>query len=100
MLRPMTDPASHFGDWQYGIYLRGMGMGERPELPMAWEQLEAAARDRLDEAPRGYVWGGAGTGDTMRANLEALRPGGSCPATCGPSRRATSRCRCSARRYR
>ena len=69
----MTDPAGHFGDWQYGIYLRGMGMKERPELPMSWDLLEQAARDKLDEAPRGYVWGGAGTGDTMRANLEALR---------------------------
>src|SRR3954466_6567270 len=73
MLRPMSDPAGHFGDWQYGIYLRGMGMKERPELPMAWDVLEQAASDKLDEAPRGYVWGGAGTGDTMRANLEALR---------------------------
>ena len=73
MLRPVTDPASHFGDWQYGIYLRGMGMGERPDLPISWELLEQAARDRLEEAQRGYVWGGAGTGDTMRANLEALR---------------------------
>jgi lactate 2-monooxygenase len=69
----MTDPAGHFGDWQYAIYLRGMGMKERPELPMSWDLLEQAARDKLDEAPRGYVWGGAGTGDTMRANLEALR---------------------------
>ena len=73
MLRPVTDPASHFGDWQYGIYLRGMGMGERPDLPISWELLEQAAHDRLEEAQRGYVWGGAGTGDTMRANLEALR---------------------------
>src|SRR3954447_14460804 len=69
----MSDPAGHFGDCQYCIYLRGMGMGERPELPVAWDALEQAARDKLAEAPRGYVWGGAGTGDTMRANLEALR---------------------------
>ncbi|MDX6657727.1 MAG: lactate 2-monooxygenase [Solirubrobacteraceae bacterium] len=69
----MTDPVGPFSDWQYGIYLRGMGMGERPELPVAWDALERAAYDALDEAPRGYVWGGAGTGDTMRANLDALR---------------------------
>src|SRR3954464_3845253 len=73
MLRLMSDPAGHFGDWQYGIYLRGMGMGETPELPVAGDVLGRAARDKLAEAPRGYVWGGAGTGDTMRANLEALR---------------------------
>jgi lactate 2-monooxygenase len=69
----MSDPAGHFGDLQYGIYLRGMGMNERPALPVAWDLLERAAHDKLAEAPRGYVWGGAGTGDTMRANLAALR---------------------------
>src|SRR3954447_4867687 len=69
----MSDPAGHFGDWQYAIYLRGMGMRERPELPMAWDRLEQTAYDKLAEAQRGYVWGRAGTGDTMRANLEALR---------------------------
>ena len=30
-------------------------------------------RRRSDPEPRGFVWGGAGTGDTMRANLEAFR---------------------------
>ncbi len=69
----MSDPAPAFGDWQYGIYLRGMAMGEAPALPLAWDALERAAAECLDAAPRGYVWGGAGTGDTMRANLEALR---------------------------
>ena len=69
----MSDPAGHFGDWQYGIYLRGMGMGERPELPVAWDAARAGRAREAPEAPRGYVWGGAGTGDTMRANLEALR---------------------------
>jgi lactate 2-monooxygenase len=68
----MDVPApEHHGDWQYGIYLRGM-TGERPEHPVAWDELERAAAEALDEAPRGYVWGGAGTGATMRANLEAF----------------------------
>src|SRR3954470_16432862 len=52
------EPAVPFGDWQYGIYLRGMGMGEAPELPMAWDLLERAAREKLDTGPVGYVWGG------------------------------------------
>jgi isopentenyl diphosphate isomerase/L-lactate dehydrogenase-like FMN-dependent dehydrogenase len=69
----MSEQTGPFGDWQYEIYLRGMGMDERPSLPMAWDVLEQAARDRLADEQRGYVWGGAGTGDTMRANLEALR---------------------------
>jgi lactate 2-monooxygenase len=61
----------HHGDWQLGIYLRGMA-GERLAHPVAWDELEGAAADALDEGPRGYVWGGAGTGATMRANLEAF----------------------------
>jgi lactate 2-monooxygenase len=63
---------SHYGDWQYEIYLRGTA-GERPSHPTSWEELERRAAEALDPEPRGYVWGGAGTGDTMRANLEAFR---------------------------
>jgi isopentenyl diphosphate isomerase/L-lactate dehydrogenase-like FMN-dependent dehydrogenase len=64
-------PPEHFGDWQYGLYLRGLA-GEAPEHPTAWEDLERRAAEALEPAPRGYVWGGAGTGATMRANLEAF----------------------------
>jgi lactate 2-monooxygenase len=62
----------HHGDWQYGIYLRGLA-GETPEHPTALDELERRAAEALEPEPRGYVWGGAGTGDTMRANLEAFR---------------------------
>jgi lactate 2-monooxygenase len=62
----------HHGDWQYGIYLRGLA-GETPEHPTALDELERRAAEALESEPRGYVWGGAGTGDTMRANLEAFR---------------------------
>jgi lactate 2-monooxygenase len=65
-------PVPNYGDWQNLLYLRALG-GERPDLPVAWDELERAASARLDRGPRGYVWGGAGTGDTMRANLEAFR---------------------------
>jgi lactate 2-monooxygenase len=64
-------PPQHHGDWQYGIYLAGIA-GERPAHPVGWDELERAAAEALDDAPRGYVWGGAGTGATMRANLEAF----------------------------
>jgi lactate 2-monooxygenase len=64
-------PPQHHGDWQYGIYLAGVS-GERPAHPVAWDELERAAADALEDAPRGYVWGGAGTGATMRANLDAF----------------------------
>ena len=54
-----------------------------PSTPGAWQRasdrrsrsprpLEAAADD-LDPGARGYVAGGAGTEDTMRANLDAFR---------------------------
>ncbi len=66
----------HHADWQYELYLRGLS-GATPGLsmglPMAWEELERRAAAALDPQPRGFVWGGAGTGETMRSNLEALR---------------------------
>jgi isopentenyl diphosphate isomerase/L-lactate dehydrogenase-like FMN-dependent dehydrogenase len=40
---------------------------------MGWDALEAEATERLAPGPRGYLNGGAGTEDTMRANLEAFR---------------------------
>src|SRR5204862_8183968 len=69
---PPEREGQHPGDWQYGIYLRGLA-GETPEHPTALDELERRAAEALGPEPRGYVWGGAGTGDTMRANLEAFR---------------------------
>jgi isopentenyl diphosphate isomerase/L-lactate dehydrogenase-like FMN-dependent dehydrogenase len=40
---------------------------------MAWDALEREATERLAPGPRGYLNGGAGTEDTMRANLAAFR---------------------------
>jgi isopentenyl diphosphate isomerase/L-lactate dehydrogenase-like FMN-dependent dehydrogenase len=40
---------------------------------MATSELEARAREKLDERAIAYVFGGAGSEDTMRANLEAFR---------------------------
>ena len=64
--------ATPFGNYQYEIYLKGMA-GEVPELPVAWSELEAAAEAAMDEGARGYVFGGAGTEDTQRENLDAFR---------------------------
>jgi isopentenyl diphosphate isomerase/L-lactate dehydrogenase-like FMN-dependent dehydrogenase len=72
MTEPDAAPPPHHGDWQYGIYLRGLA-GEAPEHPTALVELERRAAEALEPEPRGYVWGGAGTGDTMRANLDAFR---------------------------
>ena len=67
-----TAPPQQFGDWQYSIYLRALA-GEPPDHPFSWEDLERRAAESVEAGPRGFVWGGAGTGDTMRANLDALR---------------------------
>ena len=40
---------------------------------MSWGDLERQAAEAVDPAARDFVWGGAGTGDTMRANLEVFR---------------------------
>ena len=61
-----------FAGYQNEIYLGGMG-GTRPKLPISYDELEAAARDRLSPEAYGYVAGGAGSEDTMRANAEAFR---------------------------
>ncbi len=62
-----------FANFQYGIYLEGALNGKRPSHPMAWDALEAEATARMAPGPRGYVNGGAGTEDTMRANLDAFK---------------------------
>lgn len=62
----------NFGDWQYEVYLRGL-TGEPVGHPFDWGELERSAAEVVDPGPRDFVWGGAGTGDTMRANLDAFR---------------------------
>lgn len=54
------------------VYLNGLG-GRKPALPVSVEGLERAARAKLSPAAFAYIAGGAGGGDTMRANLEAFR---------------------------
>jgi lactate 2-monooxygenase len=67
----MSD-AAPFANYQYEIYLQGTA-GQQPDHPMGWAELERAAEAALDPGPRGYLFGGSGTEDTMRANLEAFR---------------------------
>ncbi|MBW0011300.1 MAG: alpha-hydroxy-acid oxidizing protein, partial [Pseudonocardiales bacterium] len=62
---------AHFDDLTTEIYLRGLA-GERPDLPMTAEGLEAAARDALPAEAFGYVAGGASTERTIAANREAF----------------------------
>jgi lactate 2-monooxygenase len=64
-------PEVPFANYQFEIYLRGIS-GERPELPVTYSELEAAARERLSEEAYGYVAGGAGEEHTVRANRAAF----------------------------
>jgi lactate 2-monooxygenase len=64
-------PPSVFANYQYEIYLAGLS-ATLPELPITADGLEAAARERLPAGAYGYVAGGAGGEETMRANREAF----------------------------
>ncbi len=66
----MSD-AVPYANYQYEIYLRGMA-GQRPARSFDWRQLEQDALNLLRRGPRGYIAGGAGLGETMRANREAF----------------------------
>jgi len=66
-------PPPTFGDYYREIYAKGMLAGEPPTLPMAWQALEERARESLGDRAIAYIFGGAGSEDTMRANLEAFR---------------------------
>src|SRR4051794_4294163 len=65
----MTEP---FANYQYEVYLQGLA-DQAPELPFTYAEWERRARETLDDGPYGYVAGGAGTEDTVRANLDAFR---------------------------
>ncbi|MGQ0772963.1 MAG: alpha-hydroxy-acid oxidizing protein [Pseudonocardiales bacterium] len=62
---------AHFGDFQSEIYQRGVA-GERPDLPLTYDGLEAAARGVLSAEAFGYVAGGASSERTVAANREAF----------------------------
>ena len=72
-MAPPETPPPLFGDYYREVYAKGMFAGERPTMPIAWAELEEAARESLDERATAYIFGGAGSEDTMRANLEAFR---------------------------
>lgn len=65
-------PAQYGMERQLQIYLAGL-QGQRPAAPVSVEALEQRARELLSPEAYGYVAGGAGGEDTMRANLEAFR---------------------------
>jgi lactate 2-monooxygenase len=60
-----------FADFQNEVYLKGL-FGELPDHPFDWRELTAAAERAMSDQAVGYVSGGAGGEDTMRANREAF----------------------------
>ncbi len=72
----MSDPPAHgppFAGYQAEIFLGGMG-GTTPEHPVSLVEVERLVAEAIDDpGTLGYVFGGAGHEDTMRANLDAFR---------------------------
>src|SRR3954449_4501718 len=60
-----------FAGFQNDVYLKGL-FGEQPALPFDHRALQAAAELAMTPGAVGYVTGGAGGEDTMRANREAF----------------------------
>jgi len=75
---------SHFEDIQMDYYQRG---DERhKQFPLSFFEWEGKAREVLAAGPFGYVYGGAGHGETMEANLRGfcqyrIRPRVCCDVT-------------------
>ena len=60
-----------FADYQHEVYLNGLA-DQTPAFPVGWRDLEAAAYAAMTPEARGYVGGGSGGEETMRANREAF----------------------------
>jgi lactate 2-monooxygenase len=67
----VSEAQAPFGDYYREIYGRGLA-GETPSIPVDWAELEEAAERAMEPRSAGYVYAGAGTGATMRANREAF----------------------------
>ena len=66
----MTDTVP-YANYQYEIYLRGLA-GRLPRARWTGAHWSSDALNLLRRGPRGYIAGGAGLGETMRANREAF----------------------------
>lgn len=64
----MADFADHYRE----IYMLGLG-GQTPAVPVAVAELEQAAVAAMEPKAANYVGAGAGSEDTIRANVEAFR---------------------------
>lgn len=66
---PLEPP---FSNYEHEIYAAGMLAGRRPARTLDWRELERQAYALLPRPARGYIEGGAGLLETMRANREAF----------------------------
>ncbi len=57
---------------QKKIYVKGIG-GERPLLPLSYEEMKRQAKDRLSPEGFAYICGGAGREETQSANRRAFQ---------------------------
>jgi len=64
----MADFADHYRE----IYMLGLG-GQAPVVPVSLAELERQAVEAMEPKAANYVGAGAGSEDTIRANLEAFR---------------------------
>src|SRR5579884_3685423 len=67
-----------YGDYQFEIYLQGLG-GVVPTMPIAFADLEAKAAAAMPASVWSYVAGGAGDERTQRANCTAFERWGLLP---------------------
>ena len=67
-----------YGDYQFEIYLQGLG-GVVPTMPIAFAELEAKAAAAMPASVWSYVAGGAGDERTQRANCTAFERWGLLP---------------------
>lgn len=65
------EPKNNSDERQMKIYQSGDDGAKL--LPVSFDEWEERAKKILASGPFGYVHGGAGAGDTMRANLEAFK---------------------------
>jgi L-lactate dehydrogenase (cytochrome) len=70
--QPILRPVGDFADYYREIYLRGLG-GENPSIPVSIAELESRAIEAMEPRTASYVCAGAGSEETMRANVEAFR---------------------------
>src|SRR3954447_18648449 len=61
-----------FADHYHEIYALGLG-GQTPVVPVSLAELERQAVEAMEPKAANYVGAGAGSEDTIRANLEAFR---------------------------